>query len=97
MADNGKKRTLVRDVLRLCYELVTPHPSAGQARRKGNEMNKQLRLMSVVLCVAAMVSGAGCGPKRVAITCAGSTAFRVWTHHHCGSSCCLLFVSIIPL
>lgn len=39
-------------------------------------MNKLLRQLSVVCCAAAIISGAGCGQKRAAITCAGSTAFQ---------------------
>jgi phosphate transport system substrate-binding protein len=39
-------------------------------------MFDQLKKLSVVLLCAAVAVGAGCGKKRAAITCAGSTAFQ---------------------
>ena len=35
-----------------------------------------LKKMSVVVLCAAVVAGSGCGKKRAAVTCAGSTAFQ---------------------
>jgi len=39
-------------------------------------MFDQLKRLSVMLLCAAVVAGAGCGKKRAAVTCAGSTAFQ---------------------
>lgn len=44
--------------------------------KKENGMNKYFRVTGVVLFSAALIVQAGCGKKREAITCAGSTAFQ---------------------